>query len=53
MSTVAERLKVLDKLAEGFNKTKGKSLIGRISQNEDLRNKLKVEFIETPSLNVN
>ena len=53
MSSIAERLKKLDKLSEGFNKTKGKTLIGRISQNEELKNKLTVEFIPTPSMNVN
>lgn len=51
--TLAEKKKRLDKLAEGFNKEKGKAVIGRISQNEDLKNKLIVDFVETPSLKVN
>ena len=51
--TLAERKKRLDKLSDGYNKEKGKTIIGRLSHNEDLKNKLKVTFIETPSLNVN
>lgn len=51
--TLAERKKRLDKLSDGFNTAQGKSIIGRLSHNEDLRNKLTVTFVETPSMNVN
>lgn len=51
--TLQEKLKRLDKLSDGFNKQKGKTMMGRVSKNEDLQNMLTVEFIPTPSLNVN
>jgi recombination protein RecA len=51
--TLAEKKKKLDKLAEQFNKQKGKTLIGRLSECEDLQNQLKMQFVETPSLKVN
>lgn len=51
--TLAEKKKKLDKLADQFNKAKGKNLIGRLSENEDLQNQLRIEFVETPSMKVN
>lgn len=51
--TLAERKKRLDKLSDGFNTAQGKSIIGRLSHNEELKNKLTVTFVETPSLKVN
>lgn len=48
-----EKKKRLDKLSEGFNKKKGKTVVGRVSQCEELQQALRVEFIPTPSLNVN
>lgn len=48
-----EKMKRLDKLSDGFNKKKGKTVVGRISQCQELQDALKVEFIPTPSLNVN
>jgi recombination protein RecA len=51
--TLAEKKKRLDKLAENFNKQKGKTVVGRISENEELKSKIVVTFIETPSINVN
>lgn len=48
-----EKKKRLDKLSEGFNKKKGKAVVGRVSQCEELQKALRVEFISTPSLNVN
>lgn len=48
-----EKMKRLDKLSEGFNKKKGKTMVGRVSQCEELQAALRVEFIPTPSLNVN
>ena len=51
--TLQEKQKNLDKLAEGFNKKAGKTMLGRISKSEDLRNELKTEWIPVASLNVN
>lgn len=51
--SLQEKLSRLDKLSDGLNKQKGKVLIGRISQVEELKQMLTVDFIETPSLNVN
>lgn len=51
-ASLAERLKGLDKLADNFNKKYG-TVSGRISVNEELRQKISVEFIETPSMNLN
>ena len=51
--SLATKLSALDKFADGYNKKKGKSVIGRLSKNEDLRKSLEIEFIPTPSLNVN
>ena len=51
--TLSEKKKRLDKLAEQFNKAKGKVLIGRLSESEELRNKITIQFVETPSLKVN
>lgn len=48
-----EKMKRLDKLSDGFNKKKGKTMVGRVSQCEELQEALKVQFIPTPSLNVN
>lgn len=51
--TIQEKLKNLDKLADGVNKKAGKIMLGRISKSEDLRESLKTEFIKFPSLNLN
>lgn len=51
--TLSEKKKRLDKLAEQFNKAKGKVLIGRLSENEELKQQLSIDFVETPSLKVN
>lgn len=51
--SLAERLKALDKLSDNFNNEKGEVISGRIGRNEELRNKIQVEFIKTPSLNLN
>lgn len=52
-ASLAERLKALDKLSDGFNKQKGEVVSGRIGHNQELRNKITTEFIKTPSLNLN
>lgn len=48
-----EKFKKLDKISDGFNKKIGKTVLGRLSKNEDLKKKLQISFIPTPSLNVN
>ena len=50
---LAERLKALDKLSDNFNKEHGEVICGRVGVNEELQKKITVEFIETPSLNLN
>ena len=51
--SLAERLKALDKLSDNFNKDRGEVVCGRVGRNEELQKKITVEFIETPSLNLN
>lgn len=51
--SLAERLKALDKLSDNYNKQNGEVVCGRIGRNEELKNRITVEFIETPSLNLN
>jgi recombination protein RecA len=51
--SLAEKLKAIDKIAEGINKKAGKSIVGRLGANNDLIEKIGVKFISTPSQNVN
>ena len=51
--SLAERQKTLDKLSENFNKKNNKVIAGRLGKNSELREKISVKFIETPSLNLN
>lgn len=51
--SLAERKKRLDKLSDGFNEKLGKPIIGRLSHNETLKERLTVSFVKTPSLRVN
>lgn len=51
--SLAERLKALDKLSDNFNKQNGEVVCGRVGRNEELKKRITVEFIETPSLNLN
>lgn len=51
--SLAERLKALDKLSDNYNKERGEIICGRIGHNEELQKKITVDFIETPSLNLN
>lgn len=53
MDSLAEKKKKLDMLSDKFNKEKGQIIIGRLAHNEELKEKLKVTFIETPSFKVN
>lgn len=50
--SLQEKLKNLDKLADGFNKQAGKTMMGRISKSEDIQKELIVDFISVKSLNV-
>jgi recombination protein RecA len=50
---LAERLKILDKVAENYNKKAGKKVAGRIGKDAELLERLSIRFIETPSQNVN
>lgn len=51
--SLAERLKAIDGLSNDINKDAGKVIVGRISTNNDIKEKLKHKFIPGPSLNVN
>lgn len=51
--SLAERLKDIDSISAGINKTAGKTIVGRLSNSDDLKEKLKHKFIPTPSINVN
>ena len=51
--SLAERLKALDKLSDNFNKQNGEVVCGRVGRNDELKKRITVEFIETPSLNLN
>ena len=46
--TLKKNLAELDKLTEGLNKKYGKTIMGRIANNEAIRDKLTIEFIPTP-----
>lgn len=48
-----ERLKLLDKLSDNFNKKKNEVRTGRLGHNKELKENLKVDFISTPSINLN
>lgn len=48
-----EKFKKLDKIADGFNKKLGRQVLGRISKNPELQEKLRIKFIPTPSININ
>lgn len=51
--SLAEKLKIMDKISEGINNAAGRVIAGRISANQEMADKLKTTFIETPSINVN
>lgn len=50
---LAEKFKILDRVAEGFNKKAGKKIAGRIGKDSELLERLTIQFIPTPSQNVN
>lgn len=51
--SLADKLKLIDSLSNDINKNANKSIIGRIGTNEEMQEKLEVEFIPTPSLKIN
>lgn len=51
--SLAERLKLVDSISKKINEKAGKEIVGRLSKNETMNEKLKARFIPTPSMNVN
>lgn len=51
--TLQEKLKAIDKLSDSINDKAGKKVIGRLSRDEEIRKKLTIEYIPTPSQNIN
>lgn len=51
--SLKDKLKILDKFSDNWNKKAGKTLIGRIGNNPELLDRLKIDFIPTPSMEVN
>lgn len=50
---LAERLKKIDKLSESINAKTGKKVMGRLGADPEIMDKLRIQFIPTPSQNVN
>lgn len=50
---LSERLVLIDKTSREFNEKANKPIVGRLSANSELLEKLNHKFIETPSLNFN
>lgn len=51
--TLQEKLKAIDKISDGINSKAGKTIMGRLGRSEEIKDKLKIEYIPTPSKNVN
>lgn len=51
--SLAERLKMVDSISKKINEKAGREIVGRLSKNETMNEKLKARFIPTPSMNVN
>jgi recombination protein RecA len=51
--SLAEKLALLDKVADGFNKEAKKTVAGRLGINEEIKKKMIVQFVMTPSRDVN
>lgn len=51
--SLAERLKMVDTVSKKINEKAGKDIVGRLSNNEGLMDKIQHKFIETPSMNFN
>lgn len=50
--TLAEKLKILDKVTDTVNNKAGKTVVGRLN-NKDILDKLTIKYIPTPSENIN
>ena len=46
---LAEKLALIDKISEQTNKKYGKTIMGRIGNNEEIMEKLTLKFLPTPS----
>jgi recombination protein RecA len=53
IKSLQEKLKALDKIADGINKQAGKKLVGRIGNDPELVERLTIQYIASPSQNVN
>lgn len=51
--SLAERLKMIDTVSKKINDKVGKDVVGRLSNNEELKDRIQHKYIETPSMNVN
>lgn len=51
--TLAEKLAILDKVSGAINDTAGKKIMGRIGADPEIMECLKINYIATPSKNVN
>lgn len=51
--TLNQKLRSLDSLSEKINKAQNKVVCGRIDKYQELRDKLTIDFIPTPSIDVN
>lgn len=51
--TLAQRVSGLDAFCSKFNESVGRPVFGRLSENPELLNRIKVDYIETASLRVN
>lgn len=51
--SLKEKLDIIDKITAGINSKAKRVVAGRISNNEEIMKKLGIEFIPTPSQNVN
>lgn len=51
--TLAEKLKQIDQVSLKINEKSGKEIVGRLSENKILSEKIQHRFIPTPSLNFN
>lgn len=51
--TLQEKLNAIDKISDNINKKAGKVIMGRLGKSEEIKQKLQIEYIPTPSKNIN
>lgn len=51
--TLQEKLSTIDKISKKINENAGKTVMGRLSHNDEIRDKLVIQYIPTPSQNIN